>query len=115
MSIAQTIPIAYWGMHGGGGWWILGAAVMMGCMGAMMWMMMRGMGGGSSHQSSAPSESPGTTQSALEILERRFAQGEISVEEYRERREILANGGAESNGAVKKERMTAPGASERRQ
>ncbi len=113
MNIAQTIPDAYWGMHGGG-WWILGAAVMMGCMGAMMWMMMRGMGGGSSQRSSAPSEPPDTTQSALEILERRFAQGEISVEEYRERREILAGADAESNGAETDEPLPAPGAGERR-
>jgi putative membrane protein len=116
VNVAQTTPIAdSWGMHGSGGWWILGAVVMMVFMGGMMWMMMRGMGGGSSQSSSMPSESPGTTPSALEILERRFAQGEISSEEYRERREVLANGGAESNGAVKKERLTAPSAGERRQ
>jgi len=114
MNIALSIPVAYWGMHGGG-WWILGAAVMMLCMGAMMWMMMRGMGGGSSQRSSAPSETPDTTQSALEILERRFAEGEISVEEHRERREILAGGGAESNGAAKDEPLPASGAGERRQ
>ncbi len=113
MNLAQTIPAAYWGMHGGG-WWILGGAVMMLCMGAMMWMMMRGMGGGSTQRSSAPSERRDTTQSALEILERRFAQGAISVEEYRERREILATGGAESNGAAKDEPLPAPGAGERR-
>ena len=89
MDIAQRIPIAAtWGMHGGG-WWMLGAAVMMIFMGGMMWMMMRGMGGGSS---SGPNESRRTTQSPLDILERRFAQGEISIEEYRERRLVLTNG-----------------------
>ena len=116
MNIALTIPIAdSWGMHGSGGWWILGGAVMMLGMGAMMWMMMRGMGGGSSQRSSAPSEPPDTTQSALEILERRFAQGEISVEEYRERREILAGADAEANGAATDEPVPAPSAGERRQ
>ena len=111
MNIAQTIPIGdSWGMHGSGGWWILGGAVMMLCMGAMMWMMMRGMGGGSS----APGEPPDTTQSALDILDCRFAQGEISVEEYRERREILAGADAESNGAARDEPLPAPGAGERR-
>ncbi len=114
MNIANTIPVAYWGMHGGG-WWILGAAVMMLCMGAMMWMMMRGMGGGSSQRSSPPSEPSDTTQSALEILERRFAQGDISVEEYRERREILASGDAESNGPETDEPLSAQSAGERRQ
>src|SRR5512142_610492 len=100
-------------MHGGG-WWILGAVVMMLFMGGMMWMMMRGMGDRSWQRSSAPSESRETTQSALEILERRVAEGEISAEEYRERREILAQGAAESNGAEKDEPLTAPSATERR-
>ena len=92
MNSAHTIPIAAtWGMHGSGGWWILAAAMMMLFMGGMMWMMMRGMGG-SSQRASRPSESLGTTQSPLDILERRFAEGEISTEEYRERREVLTNG-----------------------
>ena len=78
MNIAQTIP--------------LGAAVMMLFMGGMMWMIMRRMGGASSQRSAARSESPRTTQSPMEILERRFAEGEISIEEYRELREVLTNG-----------------------
>ena len=99
MNIAQTIPVADgWSMHGGGGWWIVGAAMMMLFMGGMMWMMMRGMGGDSSPRSSAPSESAGTTESPLEILERRFAEGDISVEEYRARREVLVNGTAAPSG-----------------
>ena len=96
MNIAQTIPIAdTWGMHGSGGWWILGALAMMLFMGAMMWMMMRGMSGPRPQRSAPPNETPGTTETPLEILERRFAQGEISIEEYRARREILVNGSAE--------------------
>jgi len=99
-------------MHGGGGgWWIVGAGVMMLMMGGMMWMMMRGMGGGSS---SAPSESRGTTDSPVEVLERRFAEGAISIEEYQARRDALVNGGSGSNGTRKDEPLTAaPG--ERRQ
>jgi putative membrane protein len=98
MKAAQTIPMAdTWGMHGSGGWWILGVVVMMLFMGAMMWMMMRGMGGPSSHPPSTPSKAPGAEESPLEILERRFAQGEISIEEYRARREILLTGSAEAS------------------
>jgi uncharacterized membrane protein len=93
MDIAQRIPVAAWGMHGSGGWWIIPAAVMMVGMGVMMWMMMRGMmGGGSSQRSSAPSEGREATQRTLEILDRRMAEGEISLEDYRERREALTNG-----------------------
>ena len=92
MNIAQTIPLAdSWSMHGDGGWWIVMVPLMVLFMGGMMWMMMRGMGGGSS----APSETPGIRESPSEILERRFAAGEISIEEYRARREVLANGSAE--------------------
>jgi uncharacterized membrane protein len=113
MNIAQTIPLADgWGMHGGGGgWWIVGAAMMVLFMGGMMWMMMRGMGGGSS---SAPSESRGTTQRPVEILERRFAEGAISIEEYQARREALVNGSAGSNGAHTDKPLTAAGAGEGR-
>jgi putative membrane protein len=93
-------------MHDGDigmGWWIIGVPFMLLMMGAMMWMMMRGMGGGSS---SASGESPGATESPLEILERRFAEGAISIEEYRARREALVNGTDEPNGDHKDEPLT---------
>ena len=108
MNIAQTLLLAdSWGMHDGDvgmGWWIVGVPFMVLMMGGMMWMMMRGMGGGSS----APSESPGATESPVEILERRFAEGAISMEEYRARRELL-DGTAEPNGDHKDEPLTASG------
>ena len=109
MRIAQTIPLAdSWGMHGGGGWWILGAGMMMLFMGGMMWMMMRGMGGGSSRGSSPP-ESPGSTKSPVDILERRFAEGEISLEDYHARRKALVEGSADG---ARKEEAPAPPAGE---
>jgi putative membrane protein len=92
MNTAQTISLAYgWGMHSGG-WWIIGAIVMMLFMGGMMWMMMQGMGRGWSKRWSAPGQRPPTTESALEVLERRLAEGEISVEDYRARRQALTGG-----------------------
>ena len=112
MNIAQIIPLAdSFGMHDGdigAGWLIVGVPLMLLMMGGMMWMMMRGMGGGSS----APSERPGTTETPVEILERRFAEGAISIEEYRARREALVNGSAGPNGARKDEALTAPRAGE---
>ena len=92
-------------------------------MGVMMWMMMRGMGGRSSPSSSAAEMAPRakapavrelderlvTSERPMEILERRFAAGEISLEEYRTCREALVNGDAEPNGAHKDELLTAPG------
>ena len=95
MNIAQSLLLAdIWGMHDGDvgmGWWIIGVPFMLLMMGGMMWMMMRGMGGGSSSDSTAPSESRGTPESPVEILERRLAEGAISVEEYRTRREELVD------------------------
>jgi uncharacterized membrane protein len=112
MNITQTIPLSdSWGMHNGdigAGWLIVMVPMMLLMMGGMMWMMMRGMRGGSSQGASAPSETPGTTGSPVEILERRFAEGAISVEEYRARREALVNGSAESNDAHEEVPLAAP-------
>ena len=95
MDFLQIIPLAAnWGMHGGDigvGWLIVMVPMMLLMMGGMMWMMMRGMGG----SSSPPSETPRTRESPIEILERRFAEGEISLDDYRARRRALLNGDAE--------------------
>ena len=110
MNIAPVVPLADGlGMHNGNGdWWIVGVALMMLFMGGMMWMMMRGMGGGSS----APPERPAIKESAVEILDRRFAEGELSSEDYRARRELLVNRTAESNGARTDDALAAAGAEE---
>jgi uncharacterized membrane protein len=111
VNTAQTLLLAdSWGMHDNGdigmGWWIIGVPFMLLMMGAMMWMMIRGMGGGSSTDSSAAGEDSPTDESPLEILERRFAEGAISIEEYRARREALVNGTVEPDGDHKDEPLT---------
>jgi len=58
-----------------------------------MWMMMRGMGGGSA----PPPEEPAIKESPVEILDRRFAEGEISADDYRARRELLVDRSAAPN------------------
>jgi putative membrane protein len=100
-------------MHDGDigfGWLIVMGPMMLLLMGGMMWMMMRGMGGGSTSRTSAPGERTGTTESPVEILERRFAEGEISIDEYRARREALVSGIAEPN--TDDEPLTAPRAAD---
>jgi uncharacterized membrane protein len=83
-------------------------------MGAMMWMMV-GMGrGASSRRSSARTESPIPTSSPLEILERRFAEGELSPEEYRSRRDLLDGAEAPDRGDEDKP-LTLSGVGEGRQ
>jgi hypothetical protein len=102
MHFTQTVPLA-WGMHGDGGWWIAGAALMMLCMGGMM----RGMGGGSSQSPPAPSDTRASTESPVETLDRRLAEGAISIEEYQARHDALVNASSGSNSARKEEPLTA--------
>ena len=92
MNIAQAVPLAdSWGMHGdvGAGWWIVMMAVMLLFWGAVIFgvfWLIRGVARGGS--------SPADRESPVEILERRFAEGELTEEDYRARREVLLGGGA---------------------
>ena len=95
MNIAQIIPLAdTWGMHGdvGWGWMTLMMAVMVLFWGAVIfgivWLIRsvaRG-GPGSSGETLASRESP------VQTLERRFAEGALTLEDYRARREVLVHG-----------------------
>jgi putative membrane protein len=55
-------------------------------------------------------------ESPTEILERRFAEGDVSVEDYRKRREVLieVSGAVQSNGAHEYEPLATPRAREGR-
>ena len=87
MNLAAALPYAdAWGMHGdiGAGWWIIMMLLMVAFVAAIF------LGGahllrGSADTRPAPPESP------TDILERRFADGEISIEEYRDRRAMLTD------------------------
>jgi putative membrane protein len=101
MSMAQTLPVAdWWGMHGdvGAGWMVLMMTLMVLFWGAVLvglvWLVR-----GAARGWTAPTETRGGTRSPLEILERRFAEGAITVEDYRERRRVLANGEGPSGAA----------------
>ena len=100
MTIAQTLPVAdTWGTHGdvGTGWMLLMMALMVLFWGAIIlgiaWLIR-----GATRGALAPRESGVTRESPLEILERRFAEGAISPEDYQARREVLVSGPAESKG-----------------
>lgn len=102
MNVAGIIPVAdTWGMHGdvGWGWMALMMAVMVLFWGAVIvgivWLIRSVAGGGP-----VPSrETPVNRETAVEILERRFAEGALTFEDYHARREVLVNGTAESNAA----------------
>ena len=98
MNIASTVLLAdMWDTNGhmGGGWWIVmmlwmvffWAAVIFG----VFWLARGSFEGWRS----------GRTESPLDTLDRRFAEGAISVDEYRERREML---GDRSNGQTDRAR-----------
>ncbi len=95
MVIAQTIPLADTWMHGWG-WMPLMMIPMMLFWGAVIfgifWLIR-----GTARGESPSGETPVNKESPVEILERRFAEGAITAEEYRARRAVLVSGTTESN------------------
>jgi len=72
-----------WHMSGWGFWWIFPALMMVLMLAACFFLMSRMMlGHGHGHFGE-------TTDSALRILSERFARGEISKEEFEEKRSVL--------------------------
>ena len=83
MTLATAVPLAdTWGMHGdvGAGWWI----VMVVFWGVVILIGARLLHDGVQRYPSAP---PPETPTA--VLERRLAEGAITVEEYQQRRRAL--------------------------
>ena len=108
MTITQ-LPVAdTWGMHGdvGTGWMLLMMALMVLFWGAIIagivWLIR-----GATQGASAPPASGVMRESPLEILERRFAEGDIPPEDYQARRQVLVNGTAESKGPRQSDALTA--------
>ena len=106
MELSLIISVGdAWGMHGdvGAGWMIAMMILMVLFWGAVIFgvvWLIRG----------AFAERPGPQErreSPTDILERRFAEGAISVEDYRERRQVLVNGSPEPKGAHEDE-LAAP-------
>jgi uncharacterized membrane protein len=118
MDILQAIPMAdTWGMHGdlSGGWWIpmmvmmvlfsgaviIGAGwLMRGSVACWPWMRRR---------TETPTETP------TDVLDRRLAHGDISVEDYQARRRVLADDASQPDGAPNDEALMAPGVREESQ
>jgi putative membrane protein len=79
------IPLADW-HHDGPGWWFLFPFFWILVIVAIVFLCRRGRRWGPRYYGSHRS---GRRESAAELLERRFAEGQISSDEYRERRSIL--------------------------
>jgi putative membrane protein len=93
VNIALATPVADTWMHGGWGWgWMSLMMVMMvlfwgAVIAGIVWLI-RGAAWGRSEP-----DRPVNTESPAEILDRRFAEGDISEEDYRARRDVLAGRG----------------------
>jgi putative membrane protein len=105
LTVAQIVPLAdTWGMHGDVGWgWMTAMMIFMVLFWAavifgILWLIR-----GTAWRRSAREEPPATKESPLDILDRRFAEGAISEEDYRARREVLLGRATEPNGARKNE------------
>ena len=103
MNVAYAIPVAdTWGMHGDVGWgWMVGMMVLMvlfwgAIILGVVWLIRGGFDARPGWRTEAPGGIPERRETPTELLERRFAEGTITVEDYRERRQVLANGAAET-------------------
>jgi putative membrane protein len=93
VNIAQTVPLADTWMHGGWGWgWM---SLMMGIMVLFWGAVIVGIVWLIRSTGSAPlaRERDLNEETPVEILDRRFAEGEISEEDYRARRQVFAGRG----------------------
>ena len=95
MNIARTIPMAdSWGMHGdvGTGWMVVMMVLMVLFWGAVVlgaiWLIRGTADGRPGEQRETP----------IDVLERRFAEGTMSIDDYRSRRHVLVTGVAEPGG-----------------
>lgn len=79
---------------GMGGWgWLFGALILVGLV-LLVVVAVRRLGGGSGGTGHAPHPAPreDPRAGARALLDERYARGEISTEEYRERRQALDEG-----------------------
>ena len=102
MDLMQAIPLAdSWGMHGdfGWGWMLLMMIPMLLFWGAIVfgvvWLVRSSTWGQPTRDDRLV-----TKESPIEILERRFAEGALTPEDYQARRELLLDGGGPATTAA---------------
>ena len=84
MSMTLVVPMFADGWHMDGGWWFGGMMLWMVLFwGSIIFGIAWLVRGGPRHSASVDRED------AIAILDRRFAQGEVTLEEYRERKAVL--------------------------
>ena len=85
LTMADLVPLANWDHDDGPGWWIVFWPLMwVLVIGGLIYLFrVRGWGRGPGFYARERHES------GVEVLERRFAEGEIDAGQYRERRAVL--------------------------
>jgi putative membrane protein len=68
-----------------GGWWFLPGPLLALLLIIAIVFLVRGGSG-------RPPGTAGNRESAIDVLDRRFAEGELTLEQYRERRSVLEDG-----------------------
>ena len=82
LCLAAALPVAEYGHWRGGSWlWLIAVALFFAALIAAVVCLIRGV----AVRPGPPARPP----TAIEILDRRFAEGEIAAEEYRARRDAL--------------------------
>lgn len=86
---AQGFNDHMWGFDGGWGWWWAIAMILLWVVviAAIVWLV-RSLAGRDDRSDRGRDSAPGESR-ARAILDERYARGDISTEEYRERREAL--------------------------
>jgi putative membrane protein len=84
-TLATTILADSW-HHDGFGWWIIFPLLWLLLIGSAIVLLARSRGGW------GPSRGGDRRETALELLDARYARGEIDLDEYRERRSVLTSG-----------------------
>lgn len=77
LSFATTLATDW--HDDGPGWWFVFPLFWLLLIGTVAYFVLRGRRGPHEHR-----------ESAIDVLDRRYAQGELSLEEYRERRQVLS-------------------------
>lgn len=75
-------------MDWGNGWWIVMLLFWVAVIAGVVWLMVWRARGGTRGVGASTHDQTG----ALDLLDRRLAEGQISVEEYEERRRVLSSG-----------------------
>jgi putative membrane protein len=79
-SLVGLIPFAHWDGDGPG-WWIVFPLLFWLAVIVAVVLMLRSRGG--------PPWGGRSRETGIDVLERRYAEGELSLEQYRERRSVL--------------------------